>query len=50
MGVVDERYLRSTNDNAAVVGHKVRIDATEVQRSIELLRRLASGLSIAVGS
>ena len=50
MGVVDERYLRSTNDNAAIVGHKVRIDATEVQRSIELLRRLASGLSIAAGS
>src|SRR5260221_1458955 len=45
MGVVDERYVRSSGDNAAVLGHMVRIDATAVHGSIDVLRRLASGLS-----
>jgi len=45
MGVVDEAYIRATQDSQAVLGRKVSINSDEVVTLISLLRNLGSHLS-----
>jgi hypothetical protein len=42
MGVVDEEYLRKTNDSRAIKGRKVSIEIDEVKRLVEVLRHLGT--------
>lgn len=45
MGIVDEEYLRKTNDPKATLGRKVTIQADEVIAMLNLVRKLGSYLS-----
>jgi hypothetical protein len=45
MGVIDEDYLRATNDPAAIVGRKVQIKPEEVKRLIVIIRQLGQTLA-----
>ena len=45
MGVVDDSYLRATNDSTAVVGRKVHIKAEEVKRLVGVVRQLGGYLA-----
>jgi hypothetical protein len=45
MGVVDDAYLRATNDSTAVVGRKVQIRAEEVKRLVDVVRQLGQKLA-----
>jgi hypothetical protein len=40
-GVVDEKYVRETGDTEAVVGRKVKISGSEVERLLEILGQIA---------
>jgi hypothetical protein len=42
MGVIDEEYVKATNDPEAVVGRKVSIKPNEVTSLIEVLKKLGS--------
>lgn len=40
MGIVDESYLRSTNDPSSKVGRKVQIDVSEVREMVQIVGHL----------
>jgi hypothetical protein len=44
MGVIDEEYVKKTNDRRAIVGRKVEITHAEVRSVCSTLRRLGTGL------
>jgi hypothetical protein len=44
MGVVDEDYIKRTNDPAAVVGRKIIVDASEVVTVIGIVERIGKRL------
>jgi len=45
MGVVDDEYVQATSDNSAIVGRKILINSTEVQRLGTSLAQLGAQLS-----
>lgn len=45
MGVVDQDYITKTGDRRAVIGRKIRIGADEVRALLQIIRKLARGLS-----
>ena len=45
MGVIDEDYVQASKDRAAVVGRRIQIKPEEVNRLVEVIRRLGGGLS-----
>lgn len=45
MGVIDQKYVNVTHDSTAVVGRKVAVASTEVERTCELLSLLGARLS-----
>ncbi len=45
MGIVDEEYVRKSNDHQAVIGRKVAIRSDEVLSMLCLIRKLGSHLS-----
>jgi hypothetical protein len=45
MGVADEPYLARAHDPDAILGRKVRISKSEVERTMDLLERLADNLT-----
>lgn len=47
MGVVDEQYLQRASDPDALLGRKIRLSSGEVERTIDLLDRLAGTITIA---
>ncbi len=49
LGVVDQRYLDRTQDNQAVVGRKIGINANEVQLLAKLLRNIAQFMTSEIG-
>ena len=48
LGVIDEQYLQRCRDTDAMLGHKVRLNNDEVERTLDLLERLAASISTAV--
>ncbi|HSP14045.1 MAG TPA: hypothetical protein VLV78_04765 [Thermoanaerobaculia bacterium] len=47
MGVIDDQYLAKANDPDAILGRKIRITTAEVERTIDLLERIALRLTTA---
>jgi hypothetical protein len=45
MGIVDQEYITKTGDTGAVIGRKVSVGAGEVTDLIQVVSRLAGGLS-----
>ena len=45
MGVVDEDYIQKTDDNTAIVGRKIIIDADEVRRLIKIISVIAQRIT-----
>ena len=48
MGVVDSDYIARTGDSAAVVGRKIRVSAGEIGKILQVIRKIAVGLSVAL--
>jgi hypothetical protein len=48
LGVIDEQYLQRASDPDAILGRKVRITSTDVERTLDLLERLAAHLTATV--
>lgn len=46
MGIIDDEYIKKTNDSAAVVGRKVKVTADEVRQLVDLVARLSKAISI----
>ncbi len=44
MGVIDRQYIEITHDPTAVVGRRITVDASEVQRLIDVLMTMGAGL------
>lgn len=49
MGVVDEEYVRKSNDPRAIVGRKVNINANEVRALVQIISKLGRHMSNAIG-
>lgn len=49
MGVVDQQYIARSNDTQAVVGRKIGIGADEVRGLLQIISKLARGLSNDLG-
>jgi len=45
MGIIDDAYVKATNDPGAKVGRKVSIRAEEVKSLLDYVSRLGSHLS-----
>lgn len=45
LGVVDEEYIRKTDDDRAVVGRKVNIGADDIRELVRILGKLAQSVS-----
>lgn len=45
MGVVDDAYLRATNDATALKGRKVQIRAEDVKQLVDVIRRMGGHLA-----
>lgn len=45
MGIVDEPYLRATSDANAIIGRKVKLDATQIREALELILKLGAYLT-----
>lgn len=45
MGVIDEQYLQRANEPDAIIGRKIRLKKHEVERTIDLLDRLAGKIT-----
>ena len=47
MGVIDDQYLQRANDPEAIAGRKIRLTRNDVERTIDLLDRLAGAITTA---
>ncbi len=45
MGVIDDDYVRATEDSAAVIGRKIQIRTEEVKRLVDVVRQLGGKLA-----
>lgn len=50
MGVIDEKYVKSTGDTTAIVGRKIKIDAAEIEKLVAVIAKLGNDLSATLES